>query len=160
MALALMVPVVEAQTQQEIDPWEGYNRWMFDFNGDTDRLIIRPVAKGYDAIMPEFGRIGVNNFFSNFYDFNGALKRAVAGPNRAGGEQHVPRVANSTIGLFGLFDVASMAASRVTRPILATRSRSGACPAAISWCCRSSGRAPCAPPLARVLMPTCRPPVR
>ena len=56
-----MVPMVEAQTQQEIDPWEGYNRWMFDFNGDTDRLIIRPVAKGYDAIMPEFGRIGVNN---------------------------------------------------------------------------------------------------
>ena len=73
IALALMVPLVEAQTQEAIDPWEGYNRWMFDFNGDTDRLIIRPVAKGYDAIMPEFGRIGVNNFFSNFYDFNGAL---------------------------------------------------------------------------------------
>ena len=67
MALALMMPVVDAQTQEEIDPWEGYNRWMFDFNGDTDRWIIRPVAKGYDAIMREFGRIGVNNFFSNFY---------------------------------------------------------------------------------------------
>ena len=47
VALALVVPVGEAQTQEEIDPWEGYNRWMFDFNGDTDRLIIRPVAKGY-----------------------------------------------------------------------------------------------------------------
>ena len=37
IALALVVPIVEAQTQEEIDPWEGYNRWMFDFNGDTDR---------------------------------------------------------------------------------------------------------------------------
>ena len=73
VALALMVPVVEAQTQEEIDPWEGYNRWMFDFNGDTDRRIIRTVETGYDAIMPEFGRICVNNFFSNFYDFNLSL---------------------------------------------------------------------------------------
>ena len=46
IALALMVPAVEAQTQEVSDPWEGYNRWMFDFNGDTDRWIIRPVAKG------------------------------------------------------------------------------------------------------------------
>ena len=109
IALALMVPVVEAQTQQEIDPWEGYNRWMFDFNGDTDRLIIRPVAKGYDAIMPEFGRIGVNNFFSNFYDFNGALNALFQGRIEQALDNTFRVVANSTIGLFGLFDVASMA---------------------------------------------------
>ena len=66
LLIALALLVTPAQAQEEIDPWEGYNRWMFDFNGDTDRLIIRPVARGYDAIMPEFGRIGVNNFFSNF----------------------------------------------------------------------------------------------
>ena len=108
-ALVLAAPFVEAQTQQEIDPWEGYNRWMFDFNGDTDRLIIRPVAKGYDAIMPEFGRIGVNNFFSNFYDFNGALNAILQGRIEQAVNNTFRVVANSTIGLFGLFDVASMA---------------------------------------------------
>ena len=109
IALALLVPSVEAQTQEEIDPWEGYNRWMFDFNGDTDRWIIRPVAKGYDAIMPEFGRIGVNNFFGNFYDFNGALNALLQGQIEQAVNNTFRVVANSTIGLFGLFDVASMA---------------------------------------------------
>ena len=109
IALALVVPLVEAQTEEEIDPWEGYNRWMFDFNGDTDRFIIRPVAKGYDAVMPEFGRIGVNNFFSNFYDFNGALNALLQGRIEQAVNNTFRVVANSTIGLFGLFDVASMA---------------------------------------------------
>jgi phospholipid-binding lipoprotein MlaA len=109
IALALVVPLVEAQTEEEIDPWEGYNRWMFDFNGDTDRFIIRPVAKGYDAVMPEFGRIGVNNFFSNFYDFNGALNALLQGRIEQAVNNTFRVVANSTMGLFGLFDVASMA---------------------------------------------------
>ena len=109
VALALVVPVVEAQTQEEIDPWEGYNRWMFDFNGDADRWIIRPVAKGYDATMPEFGRVGVLNFFSNFYDFNGALNSLLQGRIEQAVNNTFRVVANSTIGLFGLFDVASMA---------------------------------------------------
>ncbi len=109
IALALLVPSVEAQTQEEIDPWEGYNRWMFNFNGDTDRWIIRPVATGYDAIMPEFGRIGVNNFFSNFYDFNGALNALLQGQIEQAVNNTLRVFANSTIGLFGLFDVASMA---------------------------------------------------
>ena len=62
MALLMAVTALSAQAQDaaepvvesraEIDPWEGYNRWMFDFNDDTDRWIVKPVAKGYDAIMP------------------------------------------------------------------------------------------------------------
>ena len=40
VVFALIVPVVEAQTQEEIDPWEGYNRWMFDFNGDLSLIHI------------------------------------------------------------------------------------------------------------------------
>ena len=109
IALALMVPAVEAQTQEVIDPWEGYNRWMFDFNGDTDRWIIRPVAKGYDAMMPQFARIGVNNFFSNFYDFNGALNALLQGRIEQAVNNTFRVLANSTIGLFGFFDVASTA---------------------------------------------------
>jgi phospholipid-binding lipoprotein MlaA len=97
------------RAEQEVDPWEGYNRWMFDFNGDTDRWVIKPVAQGYDAIMPEAARIGVNNFFSNFYDFNGAINALLQG-RMEGAVNNVFRVvANSTVGIFGLFDVASKA---------------------------------------------------
>ena len=54
MVLATTLPS-QAQVEQrdEIDPWEGYNRWMFNFNDGADRLIIKPVARGYDFIMPE-----------------------------------------------------------------------------------------------------------
>jgi phospholipid-binding lipoprotein MlaA len=48
---ALLVGTVQAQ--DEMDPWEGYNRWMFEFNDASDRILIKPVARGYDAIMPE-----------------------------------------------------------------------------------------------------------
>jgi len=109
MLIALALSATAAQAQQETDPWEGYNRWMFEFNDDADRLVVRPVARGYDAIMPEFGRVGVNNFFSNFYDFNGALNALLQGRIEQAVNNTFRVVANSTIGVFGLFDVASMA---------------------------------------------------
>ena len=58
----------QAQNDQadEIDPWESYNRWMFKFNDGADRLIIKPVAQGYDFVIPEIARVRVNNFFTNF----------------------------------------------------------------------------------------------
>lgn len=96
-----------AESRADIDPWEGYNRWMFDFNDDTDRWIVKPVAKGYDAIMPEFGRIGVNNFFTNFYDFNGAVNALLQGRIEEAFGNTFRVLTNTTIGIFGLFDVAS-----------------------------------------------------
>ena len=109
MLIAVALCATATQAQPEADPWEGYNRWMFEFNDDADRLVIRPVARGYDMIMPEFGRVGVNNFFSNFYDFNGALNALLQGRIEQAVNNTFRVVANSTIGVFGLFDVASMA---------------------------------------------------
>ena len=106
--LAIHLPG-QAQSEQGngIDPWEDYNRWMFNFNDGADRLIIKPVARGYDLIMPEVARIGVNNFFTNFYDFNGALNALLQGKIEHALSNTFRVVTNSTIGLFGLFDVAS-----------------------------------------------------
>ena len=106
--LAISLPG-QAQNNQgnEIDPWEGYNRWMFNFNDGADRLIIKPAARGYDFIMPEFARIGVNNFFTNFYDFNGALNALLQGEVEHAFNNTFRVLTNSTIGFFGLFDVAS-----------------------------------------------------
>ena len=91
------------------DPWQGYNRWMFEFNDGADRLIVKPIATGYDFIMPQFVRVGTNNFFSNFYDFNGVLNALLQGRVEEALNNTVRVITNSTIGLLGFFDVASQA---------------------------------------------------
>jgi phospholipid-binding lipoprotein MlaA len=53
-------------------------------------------------------RIGVNNFFSNFYDFNGVLNALLQGRIEEAFNNTFRVITNSTIGLLGLFDVASM----------------------------------------------------
>jgi phospholipid-binding lipoprotein MlaA len=109
MTLVLCCGLPSAQAQTELDPWEGYNRWMYNANDGLDRYIVRPVAKGYDAVMPEAGRKGVNNFFKNFYDFNGVLNALLQGRFEQALNNSFRVVANTTVGVFGLFDVASKA---------------------------------------------------
>jgi len=109
LLVALWCGLPSAQAQTELDPWEGYNRWMYNANDGLDRYIVRPVAKGYDAIMPEAGRKGVNNFFKNFYDFNAVLNAALQGRFEEALNNSFRVVANTTVGVFGLFDVASKA---------------------------------------------------
>ena len=98
----------EAQEKtRNIDPWEGVNRKLFAFNDSLDRWLLRPVAKGYNVVMPEFARTGVTNFITNIYEFNSflnsILQGEVVGAGHAGGRFLV----NSTLGLLGFFDVAS-----------------------------------------------------
>src|SRR5213080_115619 len=50
------------------DPWEGLNRKTFAFNDVLDRAVLKPVAQGYEKVVPTFAREGVNNFYSNIED--------------------------------------------------------------------------------------------
>ena len=50
---------------EQADPWEGFNRRVFAFNEFLDRNLLKPVAKGYQRITPEFVSNGVSNVFSN-----------------------------------------------------------------------------------------------
>ena len=50
------------------DPLEGYNRAMYSFNDALDTAVIKPVAKGYDVVVPDPISHGVSNFFSNLND--------------------------------------------------------------------------------------------
>src|SRR5210317_1576487 len=89
------------------DPWEGFNRGVFNFNESLDRAILKPVAQGYRFIMPDVAEQGVSNFFDNLRDvvtfFNNLLQLK---PVEA--TQDLSRVLiNTTIGIGGLFDVAS-----------------------------------------------------
>ena len=94
-------------TDPEHDPWEGYNRKVHSFNQSLDKAVFRPIAKGYDAVMPDAPQRGVRNFFRNL-DYpvtllnsllQGKLERAFTSTSRF--------LMNSTIGVLGFFDVAT-----------------------------------------------------
>lgn len=89
------------------DPIEGYNRAMYAFNEGLDTVLIKPVAKGYETVVPDLVRTGVNNFFGNIGDVFVAVNNLLQGkPAEAVGD--AARVLfNTTFGILGIFDVAS-----------------------------------------------------
>jgi phospholipid-binding lipoprotein MlaA len=94
-------------SEPNVDPLEAINRPIFAFNNGLDRYVMKPVAQGYDFIMPDFAQRGVGNFFANLYDassaFNAVLQWRWDGAAQGGGRFLV----NSTVGLLGVFDVAT-----------------------------------------------------
>ncbi len=91
----------------EQDPLEAINRPIFAFNDTLDRFALRPLAQGYDYVMPAPAQRGVSNFFANLYDvtttLNALLQFRFAGAAQSGGRFLV----NTTLGIGGIFDVAT-----------------------------------------------------
>ncbi|MDP2825958.1 MAG: VacJ family lipoprotein [Sulfuritalea sp.] len=89
------------------DPIEGFNRAMFAFNEGLDSAIIKPVATGYEAVLPSPIRTGVTNFFSNIEDLFIGVNNLLQGkvPEAASDLGRV--VINTTVGLLGIIDFAS-----------------------------------------------------
>jgi len=88
------------------DPFEGFNRAMFTVNEGLD-MVIKPVAQGYDAAAPLPVKAGIGNFFGNIYDIWTAFNNFLQGKG-GDGLSDVGRVlVNTTIGIGGVFDVAS-----------------------------------------------------
>lgn len=89
------------------DPLEPFNRAMWTFNSKADQYVLKPAAQGYVAVVPDWAREGVGNFFSNLFypttivnDFLQAkFGRGVADTGRF--------VVNSIWGVGGLVDVGS-----------------------------------------------------
>jgi phospholipid-binding lipoprotein MlaA len=91
------------------DPFEPFNRGVYSFNENLDRAILRPTAEAYRAVLPQFIRSSVSNFFSNINDVVVALNNLLQGKFTAA-YSDLGRVAiNSTVGVLGLFDVATEA---------------------------------------------------
>lgn len=89
------------------DPLEPLNRAMFRFNDGFDQAIAKPVAEGYKQVVPSFARTGVTNFFSNLEDLWIAVNDLLQGKPRKGLDGWTRVFLNSTIGIFGLYDIAS-----------------------------------------------------
>ncbi|MCP3667941.1 MAG: VacJ family lipoprotein [Gammaproteobacteria bacterium] len=89
------------------DPLEGFNRAIYSFNDALDRAVVKPVAKGYKAVLPVPVKNGVTNFFGNLSDVGSAVNNLLQFKMQRAGSD-VARVAfNSTIGILGVMDVAS-----------------------------------------------------
>ena len=89
------------------DPWEGFNRGSFQFNEGLDQYVLKPVARGYETVVPEFAREGVNNFFDNLEDVGTGLNNLLQGKPREGVTDLGRVVVNSVFGVFGLWDIAT-----------------------------------------------------
>ena len=89
------------------DPIEGFNRAMFAINDGVDQAVIRPVAVGYDTVMPSPLKKGVTNFFGNIADLFIGVNNLLQGKVSNGVSDFGRVLVNSTVGLLGLIDVAS-----------------------------------------------------
>jgi ABC-type transporter lipoprotein component MlaA len=86
---------VPDDTIGEWDPWEPFNEKTFGFNRQVDRFLLKPVAKGYNAALPDPIRAGIANMFDNL----DVTRRLVNNILQL-------KFINSTVGVAGLFDVA------------------------------------------------------
>jgi ABC-type transporter lipoprotein component MlaA len=94
------------ETVGEWDPWEPFNEKTFWFNRQADRFVLKPVAKGYNAVLPDPIRAGIANMFDNL-DVTRRLVNNVLQLRFDGAGRELARFAiNSTVGVAGLFDVA------------------------------------------------------
>jgi phospholipid-binding lipoprotein MlaA len=90
------------------DPLEPINRGIYQFNDTVDKAVIKPVAQGYKAVMPAVGRTMISNFFSNLDDVVVTANDLLQLKLVQGFSDAMRFFVNSTIGVFGLIDVASM----------------------------------------------------
>jgi phospholipid-binding lipoprotein MlaA len=110
IALLSLCPIVLpgcATTGNNVDPWEGLNRKTFAFNDAVDRAVLKPVAQGYVNVTNPWVRARVSAFFDNIYDINTALNNFLQGKAPEAIDDVGRIVVNTTLGAFGLFDVAT-----------------------------------------------------
>ena len=88
------------------DPWERMNRFTYRFNARFDENVFLPVADGYRR-LPAIFRSGVHNFFSNLAEVPTVVNDALQLQGKNGATSIGRFVINSTLGIGGLFDLAT-----------------------------------------------------
>jgi phospholipid-binding lipoprotein MlaA len=91
----------------EGDPLEPVNRGIFSFNNTFDHYLFKPIAKGYDAVVPSPVKTGVSNVFQNMSDVQSIVSSGLQFKGAKMGDDMGRVLINSTIGLGGIFDLAT-----------------------------------------------------
>lgn len=98
---------VPDEARSESDPWEPLNRTVFDVVTAVDDLTLKPLAKGYEKVIPRPVRRGVSNFMNNLDAPRSVINNFLQGKPAAGFSESARFLLNSTLGIGGLFDVAT-----------------------------------------------------
>jgi len=99
-------PFDEGGGEETSDPWEPYNSTMFDFNYNVDRYFFKPLAQGWDFIMPTEVQNSIANAFRNVGVVPRLVNNLLQGNPEGAGIELQRFLINSTIGIGGFFDVA------------------------------------------------------
>ena len=89
------------------DPFEEINRNLWSFNESLDNSIAKPLAEFYTDVLPSPVQSGISNFFSNLDEIDNALNQILQGKPVAACSDLSRFVINTSLGLFGLFDLAT-----------------------------------------------------
>jgi phospholipid-binding lipoprotein MlaA len=96
-----------AEQERNPDPLESVNRKIYAFNDVADRYVVRPVAKGYNTVLPQPLRVGVGNFFDNWTYPVTIVNGLLQGKFRQGAQDATRFLLNSTVGIAGFSDPAT-----------------------------------------------------
>ena len=100
---------IPPEARSENDPWEPVNRTVYGFNQAVDAVTLKPLAKGYEKVLPQPVRRSITNFSRNLFTPSSALNNFLQGKPDGGFGELTRFVFNSTFGIGGLFDVAAAA---------------------------------------------------
>lgn len=89
------------------ESFEGFNRGVYKFNDTLDRAALKPVAKGYRKVTPQFIRTGIGNVLSNLEYPGTFINQFLQGKFLLGLKDTGRFLVNSTLGVAGIFDVAT-----------------------------------------------------
>lgn len=109
---ALLAGCAHVQNPAPSDPWESYNRGMYAFNDTVDRAFLKPIATGYEKVTPRPVRTCIHNIFGNLGDVWSGINSLLQGQGRDFVDTLGRVLFNSTMGLGGCIDVASMNGAR------------------------------------------------
>ena len=107
MGAVLLGGCAHSPTYDPHDPYEDLNRDFYAFNMTLDRYFLRPVARGYVRYTPGLVRQGVDNFLTNIFYPRTIINSFLQGKIVHGGQDFARFLVNTTVGLFGILDVAT-----------------------------------------------------
>ncbi len=90
-----------------VDPHEDINRVSYDFTDKVDRMLFEPVVDVYADYVPDAAQRSIGNFYDNLSYPNVVLNAFLQGKVKQGFQDGLRFIINSTVGLFGLFDMAT-----------------------------------------------------
>lgn len=99
----------QRNTHNPIDPFEPFNRSVYQFNDALDRAVLKPVATTYVDVTPPLIRTGVGNFFRNLTEPWSFVNNVLQLKVQAAGETAIRFAVNTVFGLGGLLDIAGEA---------------------------------------------------